>query len=305
MPSVGEILRRERERQGLDLAQLAEQTRIRERFLQSLEADDFSTLPGKFFARSFAQQYALKLGLNAEEVGAALDRQLGVLEPEMPSLPATAAHPVPPLSAFEGAPVGGDRRWPFSVAMLVLVLAGCSGVYLLWQRYTTAGAASMALNNPPPAEPTPWVPSPTPLPATPTPTPAVDAAPPEETTATGLTPTTSASPASPVVLAPGGSSTLEITAKEDAWVEIAADGKVLFTSVLKAGESRIVGVNESARVRCGNAGGIDVRWRGSSIGQIGPRGQIRTVEFSGEKFLIVEPQKKPAGEASPDQRSVL
>src|ERR1700730_6591636 len=57
MPSVGEILRNARLRQGLSLAQVETQTRIRLKFLDALESDRFDEIPGKFFVRSFSLQY--------------------------------------------------------------------------------------------------------------------------------------------------------------------------------------------------------------------------------------------------------
>ncbi|MEO7143598.1 MAG: helix-turn-helix transcriptional regulator, partial [Bryobacteraceae bacterium] len=70
MTSIGEALRRERLRLGLDLGQIAERTKIGTRFLQAMEADDFGKLPGGVFSRSFLRQYAGILGLDEEAISA-------------------------------------------------------------------------------------------------------------------------------------------------------------------------------------------------------------------------------------------
>ncbi len=64
MTAIGETLRQARLRSGADLEQLAGKTKINLRFLQAIEASDFSRLPGGIFARMFVKQYADALGLD-------------------------------------------------------------------------------------------------------------------------------------------------------------------------------------------------------------------------------------------------
>jgi flagellar biosynthesis protein FlhG len=61
--SPGRHLRRCRERQGLDLAELHERTRIRHRHLESIEVERFDALPGDFYLRAYVRQVAQALGL--------------------------------------------------------------------------------------------------------------------------------------------------------------------------------------------------------------------------------------------------
>ena len=67
MTSIGDRLRQERLRRGLDIYQLAEQTKINASMLEAIEADDLEKLPGRFFTRSFIRQYAKALGLDDDE----------------------------------------------------------------------------------------------------------------------------------------------------------------------------------------------------------------------------------------------
>lgn len=61
--SVGQQLRKRREAQRLSLEQAAQATRIRLRYLQALEADDFTVLPSAVQGRGFLRSYAQWLEL--------------------------------------------------------------------------------------------------------------------------------------------------------------------------------------------------------------------------------------------------
>ncbi|MGH9430801.1 MAG: helix-turn-helix domain-containing protein [Terriglobia bacterium] len=68
MGSFGENLRREREMRGVTLREISDSTKISVRFLDALESDEFSKLPGGIFTRSFLRSYANYLGLDPEQV---------------------------------------------------------------------------------------------------------------------------------------------------------------------------------------------------------------------------------------------
>lgn len=67
MPTLGEELRHRREQRGITLAEIAEATRIGTRFLKAIETNNFSTLPGGIFTRSFIRAYAKHVGMNEDE----------------------------------------------------------------------------------------------------------------------------------------------------------------------------------------------------------------------------------------------
>ena len=68
MTSIGDTLRRERLRRGLDLDKVAAETKIGRHQLEAIEANQFDRLPGGVFARSFIRQYARLLELDDEEI---------------------------------------------------------------------------------------------------------------------------------------------------------------------------------------------------------------------------------------------
>lgn len=86
MKTTGQILRETRVSKKLDLADVAKITKIRPQFLDLLENDDYSHMPGGTVARGFIKNYARFLGLNSEHILAVFRRdfvenQLGQIVP--------------------------------------------------------------------------------------------------------------------------------------------------------------------------------------------------------------------------------
>jgi len=300
MASVGELLRRERERQGLALTDIAEQTRIKKRYLEALERDDFDSLPGRFFARSFTTQYAERLGVNGAELHDALERQVAppqpIPEPGSKEVIGGSSwvyqeYSVDPLPEGTASALNA-RKMTASVVMLLAVVVACGAIFWLWQRSqlsSTSASTSITEAGGPAAAQT-------------VAPPAVQPAPKQEVVPTPAPPAAEAvqSPAPPQATSPSGRISLAIVAKEDTWLRVTADGKVMVEAVLTRGESRVLAASENAKILLGNAGGVDIRFNGSDIGAIGPRGQVRTVDFTPEKFTVIEPQKKvPVDNPSP------
>jgi transcriptional regulator with XRE-family HTH domain len=67
--TFGSRLRAERERRGISLDTIAEKTKIKKSFLESLERGDFSKWPaGTVFRRAYVRDYATAIGLSPESV---------------------------------------------------------------------------------------------------------------------------------------------------------------------------------------------------------------------------------------------
>ena len=73
--TLGETLRDAREKKGIALDQAGEDTRIREKFLRALEADDWQSLPGAVYTRGFLRNYGEYLALDIEELMAAFQSE--------------------------------------------------------------------------------------------------------------------------------------------------------------------------------------------------------------------------------------
>jgi cytoskeleton protein RodZ len=307
MTSIGETLRRERMKRNLELGQIAQELKISSRFLEAIEAEQFDKLPGGVFTRSFIVQYARLLGLDEERIAGEL---LRTLDPppevaefvEAPRSADSAIH-VPRVEEWEG--VGKSRfRWSSSLsaaALVVAVMLVCSGLYAWWQHTRRLAPAH---ESPPVAAVQP-APSPAPVgqPALPADRPSAvptGTQPPSGTPVPTASTEQPAPPAMPPQQQPVPASNSDapvrvgLTADEPVWILVRSDGKYFFSGTLGAKESRTFEATSTVLVRLGNAGGVTMTLNGNPVGPVGPKGQVRTVQFTSGGFEIVAVPKPPA-----------
>lgn len=77
VPTVGERLRAAREAKQLSLEDIAAQTRIPRRHLESIETGDWDSLPAPTYTTGFAKSYASAVGLDRTEIGDQLRAEMG------------------------------------------------------------------------------------------------------------------------------------------------------------------------------------------------------------------------------------
>jgi cytoskeleton protein RodZ len=286
MNTLGQRLRRARLEKGIEIRQIAEQLRISSRYIEAMETEAAEVLPGGIFSRSFYRQYAAALGVTDPSLEADILSALGGGEATPP--PGQVQPKKEPISLSRvgglGRPPARSHRSIVSVVLLLVVVAGCAVLYEFWQRVRDRSAAEVSSATPSVQAPTPAVassPAPAPMPA-PAPATQENAAIPEAHSTT------------PPPEQPAGQA-LNLSATEKAWVSVTAGGKVLFSGVMEPSETKQLSSAEGARLIIGNAGGVDVQWRGKSIGHIGPRGQVRIVVLTPQGAEILQPQpKKPS-----------
>jgi cytoskeleton protein RodZ len=308
MTSIGETLRRERLRRNLGLDQISHELKISPKLLEAIEAEKFDRLPGTIFAKNFVRQYAHFLGLDEEEMAAEVQR---LLQPqtELPRFAETGHSAAPPIQVpkVEAWETVGERRFSWSsplpaLALFVVAMLVCSSVYAWYQRTRRPVLAqnSAATETVPPPQLTPPVAPQTqsaqpealpPVsvaqqkPALPVETPVVKTAsvPAQAQTAPPRATGASANPNATV--------RVELTADEPTWVLVRSDGKFLFSGTLDAKQSRTVEASNNLELRLGNAGGVTIVLNGNPIGAVGPKGQVRTVQFTSGGFQIVAAPK--------------
>jgi cytoskeletal protein RodZ len=162
--SLGEQLRRARLERGINLREVAEQTRITMRHLEAIEADDYQALPGGIFNKSFIKSYARHVGFpeaRALELYERTARERGFQNEE----PATS----PQRSRVYMGETARSPLLTFALSALIIVVL-ISVVYLglhFWNnnKAQTAGPATTT---------TPATAAQTAPAATPTPPPAAD-----------------------------------------------------------------------------------------------------------------------------------
>ncbi len=83
---------------------------------------------------------------------------------------------------------------------------------------------------------------------------------------------------------------LNLSATEQTWLSITtSNGKRIFSGILQPSQTKTLTAPEEAKMKVGNAGGLEVLWNGKPIGPIGPRGEVRVVLFTPENFQILQP----------------
>jgi cytoskeleton protein RodZ len=271
MTSVGVVLRSAREKQGREMAEIAEGLCITQRYLRAIEQDDLKSLPGVFFYKSFVRQYAATLGVPDGEIQPALDSV--VRSHPDPALPGQEpAGPIrladessgrvrrsldPVLEALNREYLS-DHRVGLSVATLAAVVLACSGFYTWWTRAPGISARAPAAS----------------------------------TAAAPTAAATAAIPAAiPVPVANDSSGlVLSLAATQQVWLSITSGGKEIFSGILQPGETKTLSGLEAARMKVGNAGGIEVQWNGKPVGPLGASGEVRTVVLTPDDAQILEPQ---------------
>ncbi len=125
---VGEILRQARNRRKVELSEVETATRIRLRYLQAIEAEEWEVLPGGVYTRGFIRTYASFLGLDgdrlAEDYRASVE---GTAPDSAASAPGAAAPPRP----NSGLKPGRSRRLGWLVAATGAVLIAAAVIALL------------------------------------------------------------------------------------------------------------------------------------------------------------------------------
>ncbi len=81
---VGDILRKEREKQGMTVADIERATSIRALYIQYIEQGNIEALPGMVYAKGFVRNYAAFLRLNAEQLALQFAEEQGMAAPPPP-----------------------------------------------------------------------------------------------------------------------------------------------------------------------------------------------------------------------------
>ena len=138
--SLPERLYAARERKGVDLYRAERDTKIRARYLAALERGEYRELPGDVYTKGFLRNYALYLGLDAEEIVAQWRRERGDSAPARAVLtvPRPIAQPRPGLQFSPG----------IVVAALLTILIVAVGVWLGLQVMRFAKPPTLALTAP-------------------------------------------------------------------------------------------------------------------------------------------------------------
>jgi cytoskeleton protein RodZ len=306
---ISETLRQARLRSGVDLDKLAAKTKINPRYLEAIEQGEFDKLPGGIFARMFIKQYADAVGLDgasfAEEY--ARNSQFGSSTPayQPRTFSESQSHFQPSVPSFSSTSESGrNERLTSMLSSLIWVVAAilvCAGAYYGLAHLPSRSVVREETSAPKPAKvaETPPAAQTTPPPAQATPeAPKTEAEKKEGETKPTEAPSTTPNPAPPPATDPNAPVQLTLTATEEVWVTAIADGKTVISEVMHPGTSKVVAATKGARLILGNAGGVDITFNGKKLEPFGPKGQVRTIDFSSFGAQVVS--RTPASTANPD-----
>ena len=245
--TFGERLKRERELREVKLEEISNATRISHRFLEALENEDWSRLPGGVFGRGFVRSIARYLGLNEESLLAEYDlAREGAVSPQ--NKPEERI-PSPP-------------KWIPAVALLVvlLVLAGlvAGGIYG-WRKYKAHRLSKQSTASPASASPA--------APVRPTETPAV--------------PNATSKPAAAILLE------LSISTSTATRVRVVADNRVVLDRKLRAGENRRFTATDHFEVTASDSSAVLLGLNGNMMAPLGAPGSSGRIVLSAKDLREV------------------
>lgn len=253
MPTLGEELRRLREEKGHTIREVSDATHIGSRFLQAIESDNYSILPGGIFNRGFVRSYARFVGLDEDQALQLYGQQLEAHGGEAPRTLAPS---------LEGIEEEASSPWG-SIALIVIILLVLSAGFYVAYRWFKGGPAADELVRSATPSPT-LVASPTPeagISPTSTPIDSINTTP-SASVSPALTPTPDAttSPAPP--LTGNLQVKVQVTGTDPCWLKVTTDTNPSAMGTLNPGDSRDFSAADKMILSFGNARGVTATLNG-------------------------------------------
>jgi cytoskeletal protein RodZ len=142
--TLGEKLRRAREERGITISEVAEQTRITAGYIESIERDDYRTLPGGIFNKGFVKTFAKYVGVDEHEALQDYGRLVANQDTQAAGEPKTYRPEV-----LTNAPAS-SARWTTVILAGVILALMTLGVFMLVkyiEPMTTQTAANASVNS--------------------------------------------------------------------------------------------------------------------------------------------------------------
>ena len=270
---IGPVLEKARKERGLTLEEAEHATKIRKRYLVSLEREDYGVLPDAVYAQGFLKTYANYLGLNGEELARELKdrrrprRERAVTYDYGKSRTSEFDKPLVSPGQF-----GRKERRGISAATiltsLVALLALAAVVGSLY--YVGRGAQSAGQNPPSQAdvasqqdangqEPEP------------------DGGTPARETPAGGGGGENAAAAEP---RPDSLRVVVSVEGDPSWLSVLVDGELAYEQIAEPGFSRTFEGQRGISIKTGNAGAVGIEVNGQDLGRLGDSGEVLTRDFT-------------------------
>lgn len=223
--SIGDTLAEARRQGGLTIAQVSQQTRIRETIIRGIEQDDFSSCGGDFYARGHIRSIATVVGTDSVPLIREYDEEHG---PPGSMRAAEIFEPATPIKIHEPRPFGLGKV----LVVALLAVIGFAAYHLVSTNGSHLSATRTATLRPV-ATPRPTMGPPTAKPA-------------------------ATKPGPPVAV-------IRLTAAQSCWVALTnTAGKHLYQGVVPAGQSMTWHEKHPVSMVIGNPPGIVLTVNGKS-----------------------------------------
>jgi cytoskeleton protein RodZ len=269
---IGAVLEKARKQRGLTLDEAEYATKIRKRYLDGLEREDFGVLPDAVYARGFLKTYANYLGLDGEDLARQLrDRRRSRRE-------RTFAYGAPKTSEFDKplinpGELNGEKRrgisWPTILNLLVALLLVAVVVGSLYY----VGLGAQRPQESPDARPQASEDvADNPQPPAGAPSEAENGAPENGAPENGAPDRPEPRPETlSVVVSVEG---------DPSWLSVLADGRLAYEQIAQPGFSRSFEAQREVSIKTGNAGAVGVEVNGQDLGKLGESGEVLTRDFT-------------------------
>jgi cytoskeleton protein RodZ len=303
LAEIGTMLRRRREEVGQNLATISATTHIKQNYLKAIEEGRRKDLPGTAYMIGYIRTYADYLGLDgnrlindfhAELAGTRkwADKRAEPVEPPAPAaLPQIQASPVVVMGAvvvlalaaygawsiFAG---GGDEPETAEVEAPSEETAPAEPAEVAQTDAATDAASEQPAADP--ASPSPSnaeasAPAEPAVPAAEAPPAAEDQVPPEADVASAGEEVVEESPPQEAAAEPDAKAgKIVIRARLESWIQVSNEKKeVVFSRVLRAGETYTVPEEKGLMLTTGNAGGVEIVVDGKKLKSLGTVGLVK------------------------------
>lgn len=256
---IGDLLRRERERQNLSIKDIEKATSIRALYIDAIEKGEYKTLPGEVYAKGFVRNYANYLKLNANEIVNAFNEEMHPQEELQDAAGSSSAEEArqeqsaernreeyrgPKITSLESYPM---EKKSHGVRNALMVAAAV---------FVVAFAALIAFGgDEEPSAPAPRA---------------------KTQTQQGQKQTEAA----PKPAADGVEMKLSFT--DRCWTEVVVDGKTEFEGTAEKGKVLTLKGKDKVRITAGNAGALSYSLNGKDMGAIGQKGEVVEKTFTKE-----------------------
>ena len=256
---IGDLLRRERERQNLSIKDIEKATSIRALYIDAIEKGEYKTLPGEVYAKGFVRNYANYLKLNANEIVNAFNEEMHPqeeLHEAAESSSAEEARQVQPVERnreeYRGPKITSLESYPMEkkshgVRNALMVATAV---------FVVAFAALIAFGgDEEPSAPAPRA---------------------KTQTQQGQKQTEAApKPAADSV-------EVKLSFTDRCWTEVVVDGKTEFEGTAEKGKVLTLKGKDKVRITAGNAGALNYSLNGKDMGAIGQKGEVVEKTFTKE-----------------------